>query len=130
MAALVLANAVLGALGTFAEAGGRVVVLAPRSLVDRLLRITIGALDGSEPGDLMARATVDTTLLRAVVSNSAVSAVTATLTRLAALVLMALLDLVPVRRHHGRGRRHRGDGIRDPAQDRPRRPGAQEAWAR
>jgi len=96
MSLLMLADAVLGAAGGYLllRTADSIVLQTRKSLISRLLRITIGALDRSEPGDLMARATVDTTLLRAVVSNAAVSAVTATLTALAALVLMALLDVV------------------------------------
>jgi ABC-type multidrug transport system fused ATPase/permease subunit len=96
MCLLMLADAVLGAAGGYLllRTADSIVLNTRKDLISRLLRITIGALDSSEPGDLMARATVDTTLLRAVVSNAAVSAVTATLTALAALVLMGLLDVV------------------------------------
>jgi ABC-type multidrug transport system fused ATPase/permease subunit len=96
MCLLMFANAVLGAAGGYLllRTADSIVLNTRKDLISRLLRITIGALDSSEPGDLMARATVDTTLLRAVVSNAAVSAVTAALTALAALVLMGLLDVV------------------------------------
>jgi ABC-type multidrug transport system fused ATPase/permease subunit len=96
MSLLMLADAVLGAVGGYLllRTADSIVLSTRKNMISRLLRITIGALDRSEPGDLMARATVDTTLLRAVVSTAAVSAVTATLTALAALALMALLDLV------------------------------------
>jgi ABC-type multidrug transport system fused ATPase/permease subunit len=96
MCLLMLADAVLGAAGGYLllRTADSIVLNTRKNLISRLLRITIGALDSSEPGDLMARATVDTTLLRAVVSNAAVSAVTGTLTALAALVLMGLLDVV------------------------------------
>jgi ABC-type multidrug transport system fused ATPase/permease subunit len=96
MCLLMLADAVLGAAGGYLllRTADSVVLSTRKTLISRLLRITIGALDRSEPGDLMARATVDTTLLRAVVSNTVVSAVTGLLTALAALVLMGLLDVV------------------------------------
>jgi ABC-type multidrug transport system fused ATPase/permease subunit len=96
MCLLMLADAVLGAAGGYLllRTADSIVLNTRKSLISRLLRITIGALDRSEPGDLMARATVDTTLLRAVVSDAAVSAVTAALTAVAALVLMGLLDVV------------------------------------
>jgi ABC-type multidrug transport system fused ATPase/permease subunit len=96
MSLLMLADAVLGAAGGYLllRTADSIVLNTRKSLITRLLRITIGSLDRSEPGDLMARATVDTTLLRAVVTNAAASAVTAALTAVAALVLMGLLDLV------------------------------------
>jgi ATP-binding cassette subfamily C protein len=93
---LMLSDAVLGAAGGYLllRTADSIVLNTRKSLISRLLRITIGSLDRSEPGDLMARATVDTTLLRAVVTNAAASAVTAALTAVAALVLMGLLDVV------------------------------------
>jgi ATP-binding cassette subfamily C protein len=91
---LMLADAVLGAAGGYVllRVADTVVLSTRKSLVSRLLRITVGAFDDSEPGDLMARATVDTTLLRGVVSNAIVPAVTGLLTALAALILMGLVD--------------------------------------
>ena len=57
-------------------------------------RITVGALDRSEPGDLMARATADTLLLRGAISGAVVGAAVGALTLLAALVLMGFVDLL------------------------------------
>jgi ABC-type multidrug transport system fused ATPase/permease subunit len=96
MSGLMLADAVLGAVGSYLllRTADTLVLNTRKSLVSRLLRVTVGALDRSEPGDLMARVTVDTTLLRAVVSSTVIPAVTAALTTLAALVLMGLLDVV------------------------------------
>jgi ABC-type multidrug transport system fused ATPase/permease subunit len=96
MSVLVLADAVLGAAGSYLllRTADTLVLNTRKSLVSRLVRITAGAVDRSEPGDLMARVTVDTTLLRAVVSSTVIPAVTAVLTALAALVLMGLLDVV------------------------------------
>jgi len=76
---LMLADAGLGAAGNYVllRTAETIVLTARQRLVDRLLRLTIGALDRSEPGDLMARATVDTTLLRGAVSNAVVPAVVA-----------------------------------------------------
>jgi ABC-type multidrug transport system fused ATPase/permease subunit len=94
MCLLVVADAVLGAAGSYVllRTADTIVLNTRKSLVDRLLRITVGALDGSEPGDLMARATVDTTLLRGVISSAVVPAVTGALTALGAIVLMGLVD--------------------------------------
>jgi ATP-binding cassette subfamily C protein len=93
---LMLADAGLGAAGNYVllRTAETIVLTARQRLVDRLLRLTIGALDRSEPGDLMARATVDTTLLRGAVSNAVVPAVVGSLTMLGALVLMGLVDVL------------------------------------
>jgi ABC-type multidrug transport system fused ATPase/permease subunit len=93
---LMVADAVLGAVGGYVllRVADAVVLSTRTSLVGRLMRITVGAFDASEPGDLMARATADTTLLRGVVSNALVPAVTGLLTGIAALVLMGLVDTV------------------------------------
>jgi len=96
MTALVVANATLGALGSYVmrRTAETVVLSARRRLVDRLLGLTIGGLDLAEPGDLMSRVTADTTLLRDVTTDSLVGLITGTLTLVATLVLMSLMDLV------------------------------------
>ena len=96
MTALVTANAALGALGTYTlrRTAESVVLAARHRLVDRLLGLTIGGLDRTEPGDLMSRVTSDTTLLRDVTTNSIVGVITGSLTLVATLVLMGLIDVV------------------------------------
>jgi ATP-binding cassette subfamily C protein len=96
MTALVVANGLLGALGTYVlKRTAETVILAARCrLVDRLLGLTVAALDQAEPGDLMARVTSDTTLLRDVVAGSLVAVATGTLTMVATLTLMGLMDMV------------------------------------
>ena len=96
MTVLVIANAALGAVGSYVlrRTAESVVLAARRRLVDRLLGLTIGGLDRAEPGDLMSRVTADTTLLRDVTTNSVVGVVTGSLTLVATLVLMGLMDLV------------------------------------
>jgi ATP-binding cassette subfamily C protein len=96
MCALVLFDAALSALGGYVlrRTAETIVLAARKRLVDRLLRLTVGALDQNEPGDLMARATVDTTLLRDAASSAIVGFVVGILTLTAALVLMALIDAV------------------------------------
>jgi ABC-type multidrug transport system fused ATPase/permease subunit len=96
MTALVVANAALGALGSYLlrRTAESVVLTARQRLVDRLLGLTIGGLDRAEPGDLMSRVTSDTTLLRDVTTDSLVGVVTGTLTLVATLVLMSLMDVV------------------------------------
>jgi ATP-binding cassette subfamily C protein len=96
MSVLVVANAALGALGTYVlrRTAESVVLAARLRLVDRLLGLTIGGLDRAEPGDLMSRVTSDTTLLRDVTTNSVVGVMTGSLTLVATLVLMGVMDVV------------------------------------
>jgi ATP-binding cassette subfamily C protein len=96
MTVLVVANAALGATGGYVlrRTAESVVLTARRGLVSHLLRLRISATDHTEPGDLMARVTSDTTLLRAVTTDSLVGAVTGSLTMAATLVIMAVLDPV------------------------------------
>ncbi|GAA2628482.1 ABC transporter ATP-binding protein [Streptomyces vastus] len=96
MSALVVANAAIGALGGYVlrYTAESVVLGARRALVSHLLRLRIAAVDRSEPGDLMARITSDTTLLREVTTDSLVGIGTGGLTLLATLVMMGLVDPV------------------------------------
>ncbi|WP_461018781.1 ABC transporter ATP-binding protein [Streptomyces daliensis] len=95
MTGLVLANAALGATGGYVlrRTAESVVLGARRALASYLLRLRVSALDRSEPGDLMARITSDTTLLREVTTDSLVGVGTGGLTLLATLVMMAVVDL-------------------------------------
>ncbi|WP_320776481.1 ABC transporter ATP-binding protein [Streptomyces sp. CRN 30] len=96
MSALVVFNAVVGALGAYVlrRTAESVVLGARRSLSSYLLRLRVPAVDRSEPGDLMARITSDTTLLRTVTSDSLVGLGTGGLTLLATVVMMGLVDPV------------------------------------
>src|SRR6266566_101115 len=96
MTGLVIANAGLGAMGSYVlrRTAESVVLAARRRLVDRLLGLTISGLDRAEPGDLMSRVTSDTTLLRDVTTDSLVGVVTGGLTLAATLVMMGLMDVV------------------------------------
>ncbi|GGR53826.1 ABC transporter ATP-binding protein [Streptomyces roseolus] len=100
---ILLALTVLVLLSTVAEAFGAhvlertaesVVLAARRSLIGRLLRLRLSAVDRMQPGDLMSRVTSDTTLLRAVSTQAVVNAATGALTLIAAIVVMAFLDAV------------------------------------
>ena len=96
MCLLMLADAALGAAGSYVllRAAETIVLTARKRVIDRLIRITVGALDRSEPGDLMARATADTVLLRGAISGAAVGFAIGSLTLLGALVLMGVVDVV------------------------------------
>lgn len=96
MTVLVIANATIGAVGSFVleRAGESGVLTARRGLISRLIRLRLSAVETAEPGDLMSRVTADTTLLRAVTTQSLVSAITGALTFVATVTMMALLDPV------------------------------------
>ncbi|MEV5313343.1 MULTISPECIES: ABC transporter ATP-binding protein [unclassified Streptomyces] len=96
MTGLVIANAALGALGSYVlrRTAESVVLGARRALSSYLLRLRIAAVDRSEPGDLMARITSDTTLLREVTTDSLVGIGTGGLTLVATVVMMGLVDPV------------------------------------
>ncbi|MFI9342008.1 ABC transporter ATP-binding protein [Streptomyces sp. NPDC052773] len=96
MSLLVVANAAVGALGSYVlrRTAESVVLGARRALSSYLLRLRIAAVDRSEPGDLMARITSDTTLLREVTTDSLVGLGTGGLTLLATVVMMGLVDPV------------------------------------
>nr|WSY49533.1 ABC transporter ATP-binding protein/permease [Streptomyces sp. NBC_00886] len=96
MSALVVTNAALGALGSYVlrRTAESVVLGARRALSSYLLRLRIAAVDRSEPGDLMARITSDTTLLREVTTDSLVGLGTGGLTLVATVVMMGLVDPV------------------------------------
>ncbi|GGL63403.1 putative ABC transporter ATP-binding protein [Streptomyces fumigatiscleroticus] len=96
MSGLVVANAAVGALGSYVlrRTAESVVLGARRALTSYLLRLRVTAVDRSEPGDLMARVTSDTTLLREVTTDSLVGLGTGGLTLVATVVMMGLVDPV------------------------------------
>ncbi|MFJ4559990.1 ABC transporter ATP-binding protein [Streptomyces massasporeus] len=103
VAGILIALTVLVVLGTAVEAFGvyvlertaeSVVLAARRTLVGRLLRLRLVEWERIPPGDLMSRVTSDTTLLRAVSTQAVVSAATGAVAFVAAIVMMAYLDVV------------------------------------
>jgi ABC-type multidrug transport system fused ATPase/permease subunit len=96
MSVLVVANAAVGALGSYVlrRTAESVVLGARRALTSYLLRLRISAVDRTEPGDLMARITSDTTLLREVTTGSLVGLGAGGLTLVATVVMMGLVDPV------------------------------------
>jgi ABC-type multidrug transport system fused ATPase/permease subunit len=72
----------------------RVVLGERRNLAARLLRLRLSAFDREAPGDLVARATSDSTLLGSVTSTALVQLVVGAVTLVASIVLMAVVDLV------------------------------------
>ncbi|NUS73772.1 MAG: ABC transporter ATP-binding protein [Corynebacteriales bacterium] len=96
LTALVLIGATLSALGSFVlERTAESVVRAARTqLISRILRLKVSEVERTEPGDLMARVTSDTTLLRQVTTHSMVNAFTGSITVIGSVILMAFMDLV------------------------------------
>ncbi|GGY11777.1 ABC transporter ATP-binding protein [Streptomyces hiroshimensis] len=93
---LVVAGAVLAGLGYYVlqYSAESIVCTARRRLTDRLLRLRVPVVESSEPGDLIARVTSDTTLLRQTAPQAVSAAVTGTLVTAATVVMMGLLDAV------------------------------------
>ncbi|MET8228706.1 ABC transporter ATP-binding protein [Streptomyces sp. NPDC005301] len=96
LSVLVVVNATVGALGSYVlrRTAESVVLGARRTLSSYLLRLRIPAVDRSEPGDLMARITSDTTLLREVTTDSLVGLGTGGLTLAATVAMMGFVDPV------------------------------------
>lgn len=93
---LVLAGTAIEAVASYLleRTAESVVLAARRTLIGRLLRLRLPEVERTQPGDLMSRVTSDTTLLRAVTTQSIVSAATGGLAFVATVVLMGLLDPV------------------------------------
>ncbi len=93
---LLIVGSVIGAFQQYllGRAAEGVVLTTRRSVVARLLRLPIAEYDARQTGDLVARVSTDTTLLRAVVSGGLISAGAASLTVVGAIIAMALVDAV------------------------------------
>ncbi|MEU8888824.1 ABC transporter ATP-binding protein [Streptomyces sp. NPDC048442] len=96
LGAVVIIGALLAAGGRYvmARTGEAVVLRARRRLVGRTLRLKVASVDRLTPGDLLARATSDTTLLHTVLSRSVVEAASGVLMLIGTVVLMAVVDLL------------------------------------
>ncbi|MFI9105451.1 ABC transporter ATP-binding protein [Streptomyces fildesensis] len=95
LVALVLVAAVALAAGNFLllRAAEGVVLAGRRELVRHILRLPMGAMRQQAPGDLLARATGDTSLLRQIVTQTLVQALTGVVMILGTLVMMAIVDV-------------------------------------
>lgn len=96
LTALVVLGAVVEAAGAYIleRTAESVVLAARRTLVGRLLRLRLAEVERTQPGDLMSRVTSDTTLLRAVTTQSIVMAGSGGLAFVATIVMMGLMDAV------------------------------------
>jgi len=93
---LTIGAALLNAAGIYllGRTAESIVLTARQRLIAQLLRLRVGALDRLKPGDLLARATSDTTLLRHVSTYGLVESVNAVFMLVAATVLMGMIDPV------------------------------------
>ncbi|MGW6271914.1 ABC transporter ATP-binding protein [Streptomyces sp. NPDC055060] len=96
LTALVVLGTAIESVGAYVleRTAESVVLAARRTLIGRLLRLRLPEVERTQPGDLMSRITSDTTLLRAVTTQSVVSAVAGGLTFVATIVMMGLMDAV------------------------------------
>ncbi|MEU6991137.1 ABC transporter ATP-binding protein [Streptomyces sp. NPDC046465] len=96
LTALVLLGTAIESVGAYVleRTAESVVLAARRTLIGRLLRLRLAEVERTQPGDLMSRVTSDTTLLRAVTTQSVVAAASGGLTFLATIVMMGLMDPV------------------------------------
>ncbi|MEU0491966.1 ABC transporter ATP-binding protein [Nocardiopsis sp. NPDC006139] len=96
LAAAVVVGALIGALGSFLlERTGQGVVLdVRRGLAGSLVRLRVAEVDRLTPGDLVARLTADTTLLRTVTTSGLTDLVTGAVLLVGGIAVMAVLDPV------------------------------------
>jgi ABC-type multidrug transport system fused ATPase/permease subunit len=96
LTAAVLLSAVVGALGSFIlERMGEDIVLGARQgLIARMLRLRVAEVDRLQPGDLLARVTSDTTLLRTVCTQGIAESIGSVVLLTGAMVMMAIMDVV------------------------------------
>ncbi|MFJ6727126.1 ABC transporter ATP-binding protein [Streptomyces sp. NPDC091281] len=94
LVALVLVAAAALAVGDFVllRAAERVVLAGRSGLVRHILRLPMGAMRRQAPGDLLSRAAGDTALLRQIVTQTLVQALTGVVMIVGTLVMMAIVD--------------------------------------
>ena len=95
LSALVVLSAAATGLSSWIldRTGERVVLGVRERLAFRLVRLRVPALDAADSGDLVARATSDSTLLRTAATNGVVQLADGGLSFVATLALMVYLDL-------------------------------------
>ncbi|MGW1207991.1 ABC transporter ATP-binding protein [Streptomyces cyaneofuscatus] len=94
LSGLVLFSAVLGAFGTFLlmRVSETVVLNSRREVIRKVLWLRVSETDKFPPGDLMSRATADTTLLRSAVTTTIVETVNGAVMLTTIVVLMGFMD--------------------------------------
>ncbi len=96
LSALVVAAALALGFGNFLllRSAEAVVLSGRMMLVRHLLKLSMPQMRRQAPGDLLARVTADTTLLRQIAIQSLVQFVTGSVMLIGALILMAYVDIV------------------------------------
>ncbi|MDI6023590.1 ABC transporter ATP-binding protein [Leucobacter sp. UT-8R-CII-1-4] len=96
LSALVVIDALLSGFQHYVlqRMGEGVVLHSRRSLISRILHLPIGEFDRRRTGDLVSRVGSDTTLLRAVLTQGLVEAISGLLVFVGALVGMLIIDPV------------------------------------
>ncbi|KOG61467.1 ABC transporter ATP-binding protein [Streptomyces griseoflavus] len=96
LSTLVVAGGLLAGLGHYVldRSAESVVCTVRRRLTHLLPRLRVPVIEHTEPGDLIARVTSDTVLLRRTAPQAVSAAVTGTLITVATVVMMGLLDAV------------------------------------
>ncbi|WP_242440870.1 ABC transporter ATP-binding protein [Streptomyces sp. CB02923] len=96
LSTLVMAGGLLAGLGHYVLdcSAESIVCTARRRLAHLLPRLRVPVLENTEPGDLIARVTSDTALLRRAAPQAVSAAVTGTLITTATVVMMGVLDAV------------------------------------
>ena len=96
LVALVLGDAAAVAVGNYLlmRAAEMVVLDGRRALIHHVLRLPLAELRRQTPGDLLARVAGDTTLLRTVVTQTLVQALTGGVTIVGTLIMMGVVDPV------------------------------------
>ncbi|MGD9606940.1 MAG: ABC transporter ATP-binding protein [Leucobacter sp.] len=91
---LVIADALLSGLQHYVlqRMGEGIVLASRRSLIRRILHLPIGEFDRRRTGDLVSRIGSDTTLLRAVLTQGLVEAISGMLVFVGALIGMLIID--------------------------------------
>ena len=91
---IIIGGAVIGALGAFLlERTGQGIVLdVRRNLVGALVRLRVSEVDRLKPGDLVARLTADTTLLRSVATSGLTEIVSSSILLVGGVAIMLFLD--------------------------------------
>lgn len=94
LSVIVVADALLSGFQHYVlqRMGEGVVLHSRRSLISRILHLPIGEFDRRRTGDLVSRVGSDTTLLRAVLTQGLVEAVSGLLVFVGALIAMMIID--------------------------------------
>ncbi|GAB2490155.1 ABC transporter ATP-binding protein [Nocardiopsis aegyptia] len=94
LTAVIIGGAVIGAFGAFLlERTGQGIVLdVRRNLVGSLVRLRVSEVDRLKPGDLVARLTADTTLLRSVATSGLTEIVSSSILLVGGVAIMVVLD--------------------------------------